>query len=82
MLLSRGASQGRAQGCTDMQQQCRVAAGQALLAQQQPLGFLSWACSAGVGVCVSSQQSPLLLQGCCSSFHIVFKAFSPQGPGL
>lgn len=45
------------------------------------LGFASQARSAGVGVCVSSQQSPLL-QGCCSSFHAVcLRLFLLQVPG-
>lgn len=45
------------------------------------LGFTSQARSAGGGVCVSSQQSPLL-QGCCSSFHAVcLRLFLLKVPG-
>lgn len=79
--LSRGALWGStAQGCTSnaaavqgREGGCRTDPAASAAAS------VPWARSAAV--CVSSQQSPLL-QGCCSSFLTVFKAFSPLSARL
>lgn len=76
MLLSRGALQGSpAQGCTNMQQQCRDvrgAAGQALLAQQQQQP-VPQALPPGPAVLVCHQSAISLAPGLLQLFpHRVF----------